>query len=157
MAAILLRPQCVNSVAPGKPGWHLKTAIFNLILLIGIFTSSKDNALRWMPRDLTDDKLTLVQVMAWCCQATSHYLSQCWPSSMSPYGVTRPQWVKPSKPVVHTCITFQYSWQYEQIPIYCQISNISRIKSPNLHISHLILQLSLPDLLKPGAQARMKM
>ena len=35
---------------------------------------------------------TLVQVMAWCCQATSHYLSQCWPSSVSPYGVTRPQW-----------------------------------------------------------------
>ena len=32
-----------------------------------------------------------VQVMAWCCQATSHYLSQCWPSSMSPYVVTRPQ------------------------------------------------------------------
>ena len=35
----------------------------------------------------------LVKVMAWCRQATSHYLSQCWPSSMSPYGVTRPQWV----------------------------------------------------------------
>ena len=29
-----------------------------------------------------------------CRQATSHYLSQCWPSSMSPYGVTMPQWVK---------------------------------------------------------------
>ena len=27
-------------------------------------------------------------------QATSHYLSQCWPRSMSPYGVTRPQWIK---------------------------------------------------------------
>ena len=40
------------------------------------------------------DKSTLVQVMNWCCQATSHYLNQCWPSSMSPYGVTRPQWVK---------------------------------------------------------------
>ena len=40
-----------------------------------------------------DDKSTLVQVMAWCRQATSHYLSQCWPCSMSPYGVTRPQWV----------------------------------------------------------------
>ena len=25
---------------------------------------------------------TLVQVMAWCHQATSHYLSQCWPRSM---------------------------------------------------------------------------
>ena len=31
--------------------------------------------------------------MAWCHQATSHYLSQCSPRSMLPYGVTRPQWV----------------------------------------------------------------
>ena len=45
-----------------------------------------------MPLDLTD-KSTLVQVMAWCCQATSHYLSQCWSRFMSPYGITRPQWV----------------------------------------------------------------
>ena len=55
---------------------------------------SYEIALRWMPLDLTDDKSTLVQVMAWCRQATSHYLSQCWPRSLSPYGVTRPQWVK---------------------------------------------------------------
>ena len=54
---------------------------------------SYEIALRWMPLDFTDDKSTLVQVMAWCCQATSHYLSQCWPRSMSPNGVTRPQWV----------------------------------------------------------------
>ena len=53
-------------------------------------------ALRWMPLDLTDDKSTLIQVMAWCHQATSHYLSQCWPRFMSPYGVTRPQWVEVS-------------------------------------------------------------
>ena len=85
-----------NSLAPGRPGCHFKTAISNLVLLIGIFTSSKDNAVRWMPRDLTDDKSTLVQVMAWCRQATGHYLSQCWPSSMSSYGVTRPQWVNSS-------------------------------------------------------------
>ena len=26
-------------------------------------------------------------------QATSHYLSQCWPNTVSPHGVTRPQWV----------------------------------------------------------------
>ena len=43
---------------------------------------------------LNDNQSTLVQVMAWCRQATSHYLSQCWPRSLSPYGVTRPQWVK---------------------------------------------------------------
>ena len=46
-----------------------------------------------MPCDPTEDKSTLVQVMVWCRQATSHYLSQCWPRSMSPYGVARPQWV----------------------------------------------------------------
>ena len=33
--------------------------------------------------------------MAGCRQATSHYLSQCWPRFLSPYGVIRPQWVKP--------------------------------------------------------------
>ena len=55
--------------------------IFNLVLLIVIFRSSHDNALRWIPQDLTDDKSTLVQVMAWCRQAASHYLSQCWLSS----------------------------------------------------------------------------
>ena len=50
-----------------------------------------------MLRDLTDDKSSLIQVMAWCHQATRHYLSHCWPRSMSPYGVTRPQWVKKLK------------------------------------------------------------
>ena len=84
----------INSLAPRRPGCHFKTAIFNLVQSIGIFTSSNDNALRWMPRDLTDDNSTLVQVMAWYRQATSHYLSQCWPSSMSLYGVSRPQCVK---------------------------------------------------------------
>ena len=32
--------------------------------------------------------------MAWCHQATSHYLSQCWPRSLLPYDGTRPQCVK---------------------------------------------------------------
>ena len=47
----------------------------------------------WMSLDFTNDQSTLVQVMAWCRQATSYYLSRCWPRSLSPYGVTRPQWV----------------------------------------------------------------
>ena len=80
----------LNSLAPWRSGCDSKNGIFNLVSLIGIFRSY-DNALRWMPQDLNDDKSTLVQVMAWCHQATSHYLSQCWLSSLSPYGVTRPQ------------------------------------------------------------------
>ena len=83
-----------NSLAPGISECDSKNVIFNLVLLIGIFRSSHDNALRWMTQDLTHDKSTLVQVMAWCRQATSHYLSQCWLSSLSPYVVARPQWVK---------------------------------------------------------------
>ena len=55
---------------------------------------SYEIALRWMPLEFTDGKWTLVQVMAWCRQATSHYLSQCWTRSMSPNGVNRPQWIR---------------------------------------------------------------
>ena len=98
-----------NSLAPGRPRCYFKTAISNLVLLIGIFTSSKDNALRWMPRDLTNDKSTLVQVMACCHQATGHYLSQCWPSFILPYDVTRPQWVKKCMHVTSN------TWQMEMI------------------------------------------
>ena len=39
--------------------------IFNLVLLIGFFRSSY-NAFSRIPRGLTDDESTLVQVMAWC-------------------------------------------------------------------------------------------
>ena len=51
-----------------------------------------------MSLDFIDDKSTLVQVMAWCRQATSHYLTQCWPRYLLPYGVNRPQWVNSSPP-----------------------------------------------------------
>ena len=36
--------------------------------------------------------------MAWCHQAKSHYVSQCWPRSMWPYDVTTPQWVNTMRP-----------------------------------------------------------
>ena len=39
-----------------------------------------------MPEDAVDGMSTLVQVMAWCRQATNHYLSKCWSISMSPLG-----------------------------------------------------------------------
>ena len=84
----------INSMALGKSRCNFKNQIFILDSLISIFISSYHNALGWILQDHTDDKSTLVQVMAWCRQATSHFLSQCWPSFMSSYGITRPQWVK---------------------------------------------------------------
>ena len=52
-------------------------------------------ALRWKPQNLINERSTLVQIKAWCCKATSCCLCQWWPTSMSSYGVTRPQWVNP--------------------------------------------------------------
>ena len=84
------RPQWVNSLSPGRARFDFINVIFNLVLPICIIRSSYDNALRWTLQDLTADKFILVQVMAWCHQATSHYLSQCWHRPMSPIGITRP-------------------------------------------------------------------
>ena len=84
----------LNSLAPGRYGNNFDRAIFKLTSLIWLFSNSYEIALWRMPFDPTGNKSTLVQVMAWCRQATSHYLSQCWHRSLSPYGVTRPHWVK---------------------------------------------------------------
>ena len=68
---------------PRKFEWNFIHVIFKEILVIDDWGISGEIALTWKPQDLTDDKSTLVQVMAWCRQATSHYLSQCRPSSLS--------------------------------------------------------------------------
>ena len=82
-----------NSLTPGRFEWKFGYVIFKVILVILGYGVQCQVALIWMSMELTDDKSTLVQVMAWCHQAPSHYLSQCWPRSTSPYGVARPQWV----------------------------------------------------------------
>ena len=91
MVAIWFRPLCVNSLAPGKFEWNFRYVFFQGILVIDGWCISCEISLIWMSVDFTDDHSTLVQVMAWCRQATSHYLSQCWPRPLTPYGVIRPQ------------------------------------------------------------------
>ena len=60
----VIRPPHIKgySLAPGRSYCDFEDVIFNPSLLIGIFKSSFDNVLRWIPQDLTDDKSTLVQV-----------------------------------------------------------------------------------------------
>ena len=48
-------------------------------------------------------------------------------------------------------------WSSLKILVYRQISNISRTKSQNLNVSRLVLQLPLPNPVKPGVKSRMKM
>ena len=81
----------VMVMASRKFEFNLRYVIFKQILVIDGWGISCEIALIWMTLDFTDDKSALVQVMAWCRQATSHCLSQCWPRSLLPYGVTGPQ------------------------------------------------------------------
>ena len=74
MSSISPQPQCFNLLAPGIYECQLQLVIFNLI--------SRMIAQYWF-----------IQVMVWCRQATSHYLNQCWPSSVMPYSICGPQCV----------------------------------------------------------------
>ena len=87
-----------NSLAPGKFEWNFRYVIFKRILVIDGWGISCEISLIWMSLDFTNDQTTLVQAMAWCRQATSHYLNQCWPRPPLPYGVTRSEWVNPWSP-----------------------------------------------------------
>ena len=79
--------ECVSSLAPGRCGSNFKSTFFKLILQNNQLGSGWELNLRRLPQTLTDEKSTLVPVM--------HYLSQFWPRSLSPYGITRPQWINP--------------------------------------------------------------
>ena len=67
------------SLAPVRYGCNPKFAIFKLISSIDILSISFENAHRWMPQNLTDDHLRLVNTgPSNGCQARSHYLNKCW-------------------------------------------------------------------------------
>ena len=99
-----------NSLTPGRFHWDFIWIILSLIQWLIAEIYSLWIVLRWISLDLSDDKSTLVQVMAWCRQATSHYLSQCWPEFLSPHGVIRPQWVNMDKFQLYRC----HNWTLEK-------------------------------------------
>ena len=78
----------INSLAPER--YRLKLEIITLISRIDMLSIFCGITMRCMPQDPTVDSSTSAQVMAWCHQATSHYLSPCWPRFPSPYGITNP-------------------------------------------------------------------
>ena len=94
-----------TSLSPGRYECDSENIILNFFLMIDIFRSSHYNALWWMQHYFTDGKFTLVQVMASCRQATCHYLSHSWLSSLSPDVVARPQWVME---IFYMCINIMF-------------------------------------------------
>ena len=49
---------------------------------VNILSTSYETDLKWVPQSPVEDKLTMVQVMAWYRQGKVHYLSQCWSRSV---------------------------------------------------------------------------
>ena len=77
-----------NSLAPGWCGNNFESKIVKLITENSSLGIHCEIASREIPQNSTNEKSTLVQVMACCRQATSHYLSQCWLRFMLPYSIT---------------------------------------------------------------------
>ena len=65
-------------------------------------------------------------LMAWCHQATSCYLSQCWLSSVPPYRINRPQWVN----MANHCLQ-SHSWKIYQ----SHKSHTAPVPYPTMHNS----------------------
>ena len=61
----------IESFVPGVCGWDLKWVIFKHIHVsrIYIFSTPYENALRWIPENLTNDWSTLIEIIARCRQA----------------------------------------------------------------------------------------
>ena len=74
----------VNNREAGDKRRHC--AHYDVIVVVNLFSGECHR---------TKEKSTSVWVLAVRChQTASHYLNQCWPRSMSPYGGTIPQRVK---------------------------------------------------------------
>ena len=90
---------------------------------------------------------SLVHVMAWCRQATSHYLNQCWHRSVSPYGVIRPQldestagWQLKSPQSlsgrsIHLTLVTKWSWSWSWMT-HCHLLCAMSIGPPILRYSY---------------------
>ena len=64
---------------PGDVVVIFESIIFKLIMQNSGLGTQCEISFKWMPQNLTNEKSTLVQVMAQCCQATSRHQSQSWP------------------------------------------------------------------------------
>ena len=72
----------INSSAPTRFEWNFRwfSSQFQWLMAELSLVKLPSDECHWTLLN----KSSLVQVMAWCYQATSRYLIQCWPRSMSP-------------------------------------------------------------------------
>ena len=83
-------PQWVNTRRPIQSGQHLGDNFFKCILLNENEYILIQFSLKFVPKGLINDKSALVEIMAWCWQATRHYLNRCRARCVMPFGFTKP-------------------------------------------------------------------
>ena len=57
--------RCLNSLAPGRCRGNIKSTMFELIIENSSLSTWCEIAPRWMPRNLTNEKSTLLQLTHW--------------------------------------------------------------------------------------------
>ena len=108
--------------------------VFKITIHGSSLSTQCEIALRWMPHNLNNGKSTMAQVMAWCCQAASCYVSQCWPRFLSWYGVTRPQCVME----VSCIITIPHK-KFGLVIIHWLLSNMLTTDTPQFIIEKYLM------------------
>ena len=86
-----------NNFRPEKNGLHFADDIFKCQFLKEKFYILIQFSLKFVPNSPTDNMSVLVQVVAWCKTDNKLLPKNCWLRSLMPFGVTRPQWVKPKQ------------------------------------------------------------
>ena len=89
---ILFNSADINSLSPGRFEFTFKIKKFKSTLVVDGCSISCEIALRWTSLDLTDDE-SIGSGSGLVPSGSKPLPEPCWPRFMSPYGVTRPQWV----------------------------------------------------------------
>ena len=79
----------------GRCGSNLQRIISNwLYRIVAWALTLKLFSCAWYRTSSMINQYFFEHVMVWCRQTAIHCLGQCWPGSMSPNGVNRPEWDK---------------------------------------------------------------
>ena len=119
---------------PSCPSWcHCNDYVF-----MGFIYPYSSGLLRWQWRSY--DIVPVPSEKAWSLHVnTSHQFTESFDMTTT-------------KQTKNISIFYGIYWQ-----TYRKISNIRRTKSQTLNVSRLVLQLSLPNPMKPGVKSKMKM
>ena len=133
----------------GRCGSDFQNIIFKLIIQNSGSNTHYEIAFWWLLENITDEKSILVYVTAWFQQATSHYLNQYWTRSISPNGVTKPQWIKLYVTFMcNLCDSVSLCWSTSYIRSWhdgCSLPGTTRHQAMSSHCSvlwWLVSQLS---------------